>query len=149
MFIAVEENYGTVTLNPIESFRIVAGKYYRDFNKKEVYPIQEFGVENIICPQHYKGQFGNNVGDLAVVVLDDLIIFQPHIAPACMKYELFFSSDYEIANQTLGLVAGWGNTESDGQLSDYLKSIEVPYVPLEQCLNESSQTFAPFITKGL
>lgn len=143
MFLDVESENG-VTLAPISSFQIVAGKFFRDFLKDEIFKTQTFGVAKIETNSAYRGLFGSNHGDISIVVLNGLIKYELHIAPICMKY----SGQKNIVTGSKGWVFGWGNTETGGSPSDTLKSIEVPYVRWRTCRRQSKPEFLPFITNG-
>lgn len=47
---------------------------------------------------------------------------------------------------TQGKVAGWGLTKLNEEPSEILKSINIPIVPLDQCRNEATKDYKPFIT---
>ena len=80
-----DENAGQVTLNPIKSFQIAAGKYFRDFNKKDTLQSQLFDVAKIERHSDYRGKSKLNIADIAYVVINGFIKYQPHIGPICMK----------------------------------------------------------------
>lgn len=123
---------------------MVAGKFYRDFLKEEIFKTQTFGISKIESDPQYKGLYGANKGDISIVVLNGLIKYELHIAPICMKY----SGQRNLVRGSKGWVFGWGNTESGGSPSDTLKSIEVPYVRYSTCRRQSDPSFLTFITDG-
>ena len=55
------------------------------------------------------------------------------------------TQNYFIKSGILGLVAGWGYTLADGEVSATLKSITMPVVNFQQCLDESAD-FKLFVT---
>lgn len=44
-----------------------------------------------------------------------------------------------------GMVAGWGYTKSDGDVSQTLKAISMPVIDFQQCFNEADD-FKLFVT---
>lgn len=143
-----DELMGIVTLQDIGSFKIVAGKNLRVFHEVGTLETQSFGVAKIIADKDYKGKTGLNKGDIAYVVLDNLIKFKIHIAPICIKPEEGPYSDWFLQNGQNATVFGWGYTASGGEPSDELKSLVIPFVPLDKCRQEASSTFVRYVLDG-
>ena len=97
----------------------------------------------------FKGNVGLNEADIAAVVLDNYIIYNPHTAPICMDLNIRYQSEREIAQGTMALVAGWGNTGYNQVESEFLRSIEIPVVSHEKCKSEASEDFDRYILPGL
>ena len=136
-----------ITLNPLKIFQVVAGKFFRDFDNVEDQVTQTFNVIKISSPG-FKGTAGLNEADIASLVLDDFIVYQPHISPICIDLNIEFSSQYELAPHTRGFIGGWGNTGGNQTPSDILRSIEMPVVAHQTCKNEAIAEFEPFIIAG-
>ena len=83
--------------------------------------------------------------DIAVLTLDEPIIFRNHIAPACLNIDASHSNDKRLPNDnTLGLVAGFGQTE-ELKPSDNLKKIELPIVNFKICKALADNSFKSFL----
>lgn len=136
-----------VELVPSDSFTIVAGKYFRDRKATEKFPTQELTIKNIKIHDAYFGYSGNYDADIAIVSLNEKIIYQPHIGPACLNFDLKTIADKQVPiSGTMGLVAGYGYTEADSSPSDRLKKISLPIVDIRQCKSEAPENFKPFVT---
>lgn len=95
-----------MTLNKLEYFQIVAGKYYNNINAREPLETQTFGVVEIRTVPGYNGYEGFFVADIAAVILNNKIQFRPHIAPVCLDYNYDYSLQSELPFGQVGLVAG-------------------------------------------
>lgn len=136
----------TRQLNPVEQFRIVAGKYYSRFNDgREKNSFQVMHVSNIYYPEEYQHGHTFYDHDLAVVVLDKHIEFKSHIAPVCLEYNLGPEERF-VEPGWMGRIAGWGLESEGGSVSDALKMIELPVVGRSECLEKVPLTFQPFLT---
>lgn len=110
----------------MSQIRIRVGEY--DFaSVLEPYPYQERTVRRkIVHPQY---NFFTYENDLALVELEEPIIFQPHISPICLPEE---------SVQLLGrnaTVTGWGRLSEGGILPSVLQEVRVPIVSNEKCKN--------------
>jgi hypothetical protein len=146
-----EETYsGTssdaISLYPKESFKIMAGKYYRDINATERLPVQSFGVSDIVTVPGYDGFLGYFAADIALIILDNFIEFKPHIAPICLDRNLEYITEKVVAGGSVGLVAGWGYTTADGNPSETLKTANLPVINFQQCKREAPGDYKQFIT---
>lgn len=127
-----------------ELYRVAVGKTLRDFNADEP-TSQRYAVSSIKIYDQYMDYEGLYVSDIAVILLDKPIIFQSYIKPICVEYSLKGNQRYVVSGIT-GRVAGWGLTASEGESSPVLKTIDLPTVDFNTCLNESPASFKPFIT---
>lgn len=128
-----------------DQFKVAVGKYFRGFYVNESLPIQTFNVTEIIAIPHYSGYASSYTRDIAIIILDGSINFEPHIIPICIDIEAGYESETTLSAGSIGLVAGWGYTTATGMPSDTLKSIEMPVIDFYQCLNESGD-YRPFVT---
>lgn len=134
------------TLHAATNYRVTAGKFYRQyFDSREINKFQILLVTDIKYPKGYNHYDGLYANDVAVLILDKFIEFKPHVAPACINYNYGYE-ERVISPGKLGRVAGWGYTESGGELSDELKMIELPVIDREQCKDALEQTFRRFLT---
>jgi modular serine protease len=131
---------------PLDSFDIIAGKYYRDFDAQES-SIQSFKPVKIKTHDTYYGFSGNFDADIAIITLDNRIIYEPHIAPVCLDLNLKSILEKQAPSAgSVGVVAGYGYTLSDGAPSEYLKKIKLPVIDTKQCKNEAPENYKKFIT---
>lgn len=129
----------------VGEFRIVAGKFKRDYNADENLKTQIFSVDKIHYVDGYSDITGLYASDIAILVLNTFIEFKTHISPICMDYDLTFDDRTVPAGWT-GRVAGWGLEANNGQPSPLLKVIELPAVSRAECRANSSREFLPYIT---
>ena len=73
-----------------DNFKVTVGKYYRDFYVTESYATQNFSLAELRPVPGYKGNKGFYISDLAFVIVDGVIDFQPHIVPICLDSEVKF-----------------------------------------------------------
>lgn len=97
---------GGVCLVQRKTFKIVAGKTLRDYNKSHEERAQTFNISEIRIASFYGGYRGNFAGDLAIIVLDGVITYNKRIAPICIDYSV--KTGTPVPSGTLGLAAGWG-----------------------------------------
>ncbi|XP_070496737.1 clotting factor C-like isoform X2 [Chironomus tepperi] len=130
-----------------DSFTVVVGKYFRDIKAVEKFPTQELTIQKIKIHDAYFGYSGNYDADIAIVTLNEKIIYQPHIGPVCLNFDLKTIADKQVpVSGTMGLVAGYGYTETDGNPSDRLKKISLPIVDIRTCKSEAPENYKPFVT---
>lgn len=134
------------TIHPEREYRIVAGKFYREFNDpREKNNYQVLNVEKINYPSEYEHKEGLYANDVAVVIVKNHIEYKTHIAPICIDYDLDHDEKVVSAG-SVGRVAGWGLEHSGGRLSDTLKVIEIPVINRDQCRQGFRRAFQPFMT---
>lgn len=132
--------------NPASQYRVVAGKYYRRLNDpREKHTFQILHVKEIHHPSGYSDYDGLYSNDVAVLILEAFIEFKPHVVPACINYHYRYEEKV-IAAGKIGRVAGWGLTTSNGQLSNELKTIELPVVDRDVCRASLNQPTRNFLT---
>lgn len=133
-------------INPADEYHVVAGKFFRQFSDpRERNQFQTVNVQRIEYPDgylHYDGQFAN---DIALLILATGIEYRPHIAPACINFNYGFE-ELTVKPGKYGRVAGWGLTESSGELSSQLKMIELPVVDRDECKKNLDRPTRPFLT---
>lgn len=134
-----------MTLNHIGTFSVIPGKVARDFNENGAFERQVFGVAKIVKDRNYNGKSSYNRGDLAFVVLDNLIKYQVNVAPICLNPE---NDGWALQTGQKATVFGWGFTTSSGAPSEVLRTLVVPYMPLEKCRENATDVFRPFILDG-
>lgn len=116
-------------------------------NANEDHQIQYFKPAKVKMHDAYFGFSGNYDADIAIVTLNKPIHYESYIGPVCLDLNLKTIAEKQPPAQgTLGVVAGFGYTEKDGQPSDKLKKIELPVVDVKQCKHEAPDNFKPFVT---
>lgn len=122
--------------------KVVVGKYFRNFTAEESHQTQIFSVKEIKS-EGFNGFSGFYQNDIAILILEGVIIFEPHVVPICI--DLDGNGDGGAHPGDIGIVAGWGFTSLLGKPSKTLKKIEMPVVDFDQCKNEAGN-FRPFVT---
>lgn len=114
-------------------FRVVVGKATVDFyNNLEARRPQYFEIDKIHYDKLYSDRTGNYASDVVLIVLRDFIIFQSHIAPICIPYELENENKIVPAG-LIGRVSGFGLTMPGGEASSKLKIVELPAIERAEC----------------
>uniref|UniRef100_F7EI40 Complement C1s n=1 Tax=Macaca mulatta TaxID=9544 RepID=F7EI40_MACMU len=80
-------------------------------------------------PRHRQKAQTNFDNDIALVQLKDPVKMGPTVAPICLPGT---SSDYNLMDGDLGLIAGWGRTEKRDRALR-LKAARLPVAPLRKC----------------
>ncbi|XP_071133302.1 serine protease hepsin-like [Mytilus edulis] len=103
-------------------WKVIAGKH----NVDKTDPHQrEFSVQKIIMHSAYDSQTVAN--DLAILVLQDRIIYDDYIKPACLPD----GQNYYIGQ--LCITAGWGDTQATGNF-DVLNQVELAIISDSLCV---------------
>ena len=98
----------------VSQIRLRMGEY--DFSSvQEPYPFVERGVTKKIV--HPKYNFFTYEYDLALVRLEEAVVFQPNIAPICLP-----ASDETLVGEN-GTVTGWGRLSEGGTLPSVLQQV--------------------------
>lgn len=137
-----------MALEDLELFKVAAGKYFRNASASEDYAPQLLNILEVISVPGYDGYVGFYSGDFSVLVLEEFIIFRPHILPICVDKDNFLSEETEIASGLNGTVAGWGFTTAGGEPSDFLKIATLPTVNYNKCKRDAPSNFKQFVTTG-
>lgn len=128
----------------ISEFRVVAGKFFREFESEESLKTQTFSIDRLHRIETYEDTKGLLGKDIAVLILNTYLDFSTYIAPACLDYETH--PQIAITPNVYGRVAGWGLESTNGLPSPVLKLIELPVIDRNKCIIESNPNFVPFIT---
>ncbi|XP_054263990.1 modular serine protease-like [Macrosteles quadrilineatus] len=110
--------------------RVGLGKYYRDFYKQEE-SSQIAEVREVIVQKKYSGVASFYALDIALLDLVESVLITAIVMPACVDW----SNTFRPAPNAVGVVAGWGKTES-GAASDVILSSNLNYIGYEKCLND-------------
>lgn len=126
-------------------FRVVAGKFKRDFTADENLKTQTFSLAGIRYVDGYSDVAGLFASDIVLLILNSYIEFKTHISPICIEYDLTFD-ERTVTPGWIGRVAGWGLEESSGLPSPVLKVIDLPAISRTECRAKSNKEFLPYIT---
>ncbi|KAF5269370.1 hypothetical protein FQA39_LY08762 [Lamprigera yunnana] len=129
----------------IENFKIAGGKYHREINDERDKDAQISLLQQIYIPERYKGTINNYEADIAVVVLRTAFKISQSIQPVCLDRTTEFEY-LQLADNNVGVVVGWGYTDYEGNLSDELKEIYVPFRSYADCYDKVSVGFRKFLT---
>lgn len=133
----------------LSDFKVFAGKIFRDATARELFANQSFTIDDVAYInndiEQYRDYQGNYELDVAVVILNQFIVYTNYIAPACIEYGLAYGQ-LEVQEGTIGTVAGWGLMENE-QRSLFLKVVQLPAVKNEQCKANTPSSFHPLITR--
>ncbi|XP_055851780.1 modular serine protease-like isoform X2 [Episyrphus balteatus] len=123
-----------------KSFYLIgAGKYFRDYYKNER-KAQFSNISQIAVPEEYSGADSKFQADIAVIIVNNPLIFSEFISPICIQWKE--ASAKSIKTGTYGQLAGWGKNEA-GNFSDVLKKIFVPASSYEACKKEIQYKCVP------
>ncbi|XP_062990544.1 acrosin-like [Elgaria multicarinata webbii] len=98
--------------------------------------------KRVVEHEHYQPH--HQINDIALVELDDPIMCNDYIQPACL-----LDSSVEISAMAHCYIAGWGSTQEKSEApSDILKEAKVDLVSLEKC-NSSNWYFGSITVNNL
>ncbi|KAI5643313.1 trypsin domain-containing protein [Phthorimaea operculella] len=129
----------------VSTYAVALGKFYKGWNNSLDDKAQKFEVVDIKVPPRFRGALSNFQDDIAIVRLSNPVVYAPHVRPVCLDFDPFFDA-FQLRDGNFGKVAGWGIKDLDGRTPAALKVLELPFVRIEQCLEESPSSFRSFIT---
>ncbi|XP_025267269.1 uncharacterized protein LOC105247821 [Camponotus floridanus] len=130
-------------INPVTKYAVGAGKYYRDWDAKEDYA-QKSSIESIRIGNRYLGFRNNFADDIALLKLDISFQLSTLVRPICIDWSSQYQRE-QLQQGQVGKVVGWGKN-INGESSEILQEINMPYIPYHQCLAEVPVSFQGFIT---
>lgn len=134
--------WSTDRFNEASRYRVVTGKYFRGWDQPEPLPTQRIPVLEIRRLAKYRDEAGLYDGDIALLVLRDVIEFHSYVAPICLRLPADAAS-VPLEGQW-GQVAGWGVEES-GRQSGELKWLQLPVVARAECLAQVDESFVKYV----
>lgn len=133
----------------LSEFKVIAGKTWRDAIANEPFTAQFFSIDDVAYInnniEQYRDFQGNYEFDVAVVILNQFIVYTNYIAPACLEYGLTYN-ELEVQDGLIGTVSGWG-LQPNERRSEFLKVVHLPVVKNEQCKANTPSSFHPLITR--
>lgn len=119
--------------NREDEYRVVAGKYFRDFNdRRENNTYQTLGVDKVHFVNGYIDYEGFYANDIAIVILNNFIEYKIHVAPICIQEYTFEEK-----------IVPHGNC---CRLGSYTICWQPKWIQREDCLKKFDESFRPFLT---
>ncbi|KRX21021.1 Insulin-degrading enzyme, partial [Trichinella nelsoni] len=114
-----------------QNFVVSAGIHNLYKQNEEKYR-QTVRVRNYLC---HDFSFAKQRNDIALLFLDDWIIYNKHILPICTA-----KADQAVPDDSICFTAGWGKTES-AHVSDVLRIVDVTFFPEQTCITNPDSPF--------
>lgn len=91
----------------------------------------------------YKDVLLSYQNDIAVLVLNNHIIFKTYIKPVCVEWQNY--SNRSMKSGIIGRVAGWGKIE-DGNPSNELRVADLPTLSYDDCIERAEPQHKVLVT---
>ncbi|KAL0808432.1 hypothetical protein ABMA28_012895 [Loxostege sticticalis] len=130
---------------PAQDFAVAVGKLHQHWDAVQDQSAQTSDVSDIKIPPRFRGIASNLQDDISVVILASKITFTPFLRPVCLD----FNEDSErrqLQANNLGKIASWAPTGTNKDPSKVLRVLELPYIPIEECLSTLPSGFREFVT---
>ncbi|CAH0403933.1 unnamed protein product [Chilo suppressalis] len=127
-----------------DQYVVVVGNKYRPWAHPDDLNTQMSQVSEIKVPPRFLGVAANYQEDIALVVLTTPVQYNAYVSPVCLDFDPGFE-ERQLTNGNDGIVAGWGK-DSSGIIPALVKIINVPYLPIDECLAVAPADFKAFIT---
>ncbi|GBP45793.1 Modular serine protease [Eumeta japonica] len=131
--------------NPESRYAVAAGKFYRAWTDPHDESVQKSDVAKIEIPVRFRGVHTNFQEDIALVVLASSLVYEVHIRPVCVDFDIL-KEKRQLTAGALGKVAGWGLIDEEGNVTQTLQVANLPYIDIKQCLDEAPPDFREYIT---
>uniref|UniRef100_A0A0C9PLQ9 LFC_1 protein n=1 Tax=Fopius arisanus TaxID=64838 RepID=A0A0C9PLQ9_9HYME len=128
---------------PVSKFYAAAGKHYRSWSRDEDYA-QKSRIERINIAKRYIGARGNFAQDIALLELKTPFELTDLVHPVCLDWDNVLEREHLQVGR-YGKAVGWGKTEN-GEASEELRGINVPFVSFDQCVADVPEDFRGYIT---
>ncbi|KAL0808435.1 hypothetical protein ABMA28_012897 [Loxostege sticticalis] len=135
----------TSKAQPASNYAVAMGKLYRPWASPRDLEVQKSDVAVIRMPDRFLGGTTNFQDDIAIMQLVTEIVYKPHIRPVCVDFNVVFENR-QLHEGNLGKVAGWGLAAENGEPSQVLKVVELPYISIQECQSDSPIDFRSYIT---
>ncbi|XP_022126007.2 modular serine protease isoform X2 [Pieris rapae] len=131
---------------PSYLYSVAVGKLYRDWDHPyDSLYAQRRDVSKIELASRFYGADLNYQYDLAVVVVNEPFYYRPYIRPLCLDFDPRLNEE-QLRKGNMGKVAGWGLTTGyAGSESPILKVLDIPFVPFDDCVNNTSKDYKEFL----
>lgn len=129
---------------PESQFSVAVGKLYRPWDDP-VDDAQKSDVKKIHIPPRFRGLDSNFQDDIAVVVVSHAFEYRSFVRPVCLSFDTIFEKQ-QLQPINKGKVSGWGLISANGKAAPTLQVVELPYVDINTCLDNSPSVFVQYIT---
>ncbi|XP_075989031.1 modular serine protease-like [Anticarsia gemmatalis] len=130
---------------PASAFAVAIGKLYRPWNNDRDVDAQKSDVQEIRLPPLFQGSAANFQEDIAVLVLVTPFVYMTYVRPVCLNFDTNFDRR-QLQQGKNGKVAGWGLTAANGNASQVLRVVDMPYINVDTCINTLPPAFREYIT---
>ncbi|XP_041968433.1 uncharacterized protein LOC121725497 [Aricia agestis] len=130
---------------PASLFTVAVGKLYRDWDHPNDTDAQKLEIRNILIPSRFRGSATNFQDDIALVILATAIRYEVFVRPVCLDFDNNLERQQLIVGK-IGKVAGWGLTAVNGDFAPHLQVTNLPYVDIDQCLDQVPLAFRELVT---
>lgn len=80
----------------VSHYTVKVGKYHREYDYiKEPEDVQSISIKNVTKSPAWEGSNNGFLDDIAILLLDDYIVFKAHIGPLCIDSDLKYNNDNE------------------------------------------------------
>ncbi|CAH2101415.1 unnamed protein product [Euphydryas editha] len=132
-------------LSPSSDYAVAVGKIYRSWNDHRDTDAQKSDVTEIKISEHFQGATTNYQSDISLVIIATPFTYKPFVRPVCIDFDINFNKN-QLTENNLGKISGWGITEKNGNFSEVLKVVEIPYVSTASCIVKTPPSFREYIT---
>lgn len=129
---------------PTTDYAVAVGKIYRPWNNPKDLDVQKSDVRDIKIPIRFQGRTANFQEDIAIVILATRIEYRTYVRPACLDFDISFERQ-QLQDGKPGKVAGWGLTSENGNASQILKVVDLPYIDIDRCIGMAPPGFREYI----
>ncbi|XP_063391031.1 uncharacterized protein LOC134676569 [Cydia fagiglandana] len=126
-------------------FAVAAGKLFRPWNITQDTYAQHSDVSDIILPARFRGGTTSFQDDIAILRLTTPFTYAPGVQSVCVNFDRQFEMK-QLRPGNIGTILGWGLTEKNGDPSQRLTYLDLPYIDVDKCFADSEFSFHKYIT---
>ncbi|XP_063371635.1 uncharacterized protein LOC134659858 [Cydia amplana] len=126
-------------------FAVAGGKLFRPWNNTQDTYAQHSDVSEIILPARFRGGTTSFQDDMAVLRLSTPFTYAPGVQSVCVDFDRQFEVK-QLQAGNIGTILGWGLTEKNGNPSQRLTYLDLPYIDVDKCFADSEPSFHKYIT---
>ncbi|XP_061719759.1 prostasin-like [Cydia pomonella] len=130
---------------PASQFAAAAGKLYRPWEESYDFEAQQADISAIHLPARFRGATASFQDDIAAVLLAKEFVITYRVRPLCVRFDEDLEADI-LRSGNEGRIVGWGLTSEDGTPAQTLQSLDMPYVPIDECIASAEPSFLKYIT---
>ncbi|XP_063632012.1 transmembrane protease serine 9-like [Cydia splendana] len=126
-------------------FAVAGGKLFRPWNNTQDTYAQHSDVSEIILPARFRGGTTSFQDDIAILRLTTPFTYAPGVQSVCVDFDRQFEMK-QLRPGNIGTILGWGLTEKNGNPSQRLTYLDLPYIDVDKCFADSEFSFHKYIT---